>query len=666
MFEMLFSPGRINTLELKNRVIMTAMHLNYTPGGKANDRLIRFYEERARYEVAMAIVGGCAIDEFSGSPDMINLKNDEDMEGLSRLTEAVHRAGGRLCAQLYHGGAYVHSMFLKGKQAISPSGVFSRFTKETPRALSKDEIPWVVDNFAQGAKRAKAAGFDSVEILASAGYLISQFLSPLTNKRQDEYGGPLENRMRFGQEVARAVRAAVGREYPVICRIAGNDFVPGSHTNKEARVFAKALQEAGVDLLNVTGGWHETRVPQLLMCLPPATFKYLARGIKESVDIPVMACNRINDPRIAEALLREGSADFVGMARALLADPQILAKAKEGRLEEIVHCIGCAQACFDHVFYMRPVSCLMNPRAGREFEIQEAPAPRPKKVWVIGGGPSGLMAAATAARRGHKVTLFEKEQRLGGQLRLAGVPAMRRDFITAADDLERQLRLTGVQVKLGKGVKKADVKRGRPDAVVVATGGRPIIPEIPGLNLGHVTTAWDVLAGKVMVGRDVVIIGGGAVGCETALHLCESSTISGDSLRFLAFNKGETWEVLDGLITKGPRKVTILEMLKRIGQDIGLSTRWSILQDLERYGVKIITEATAKEILPDGVVMEHEGKTEKVPCDSVVLAMGSRPVQELNEELAGIVPEIHVVGDAKGPRKALDAVWEGYDVGRTI
>ncbi|MGQ9652687.1 MAG: oxidoreductase, partial [Thermodesulfobacteriota bacterium] len=218
MFQMLFSPGKINTLELKNRVIMTAMHLNYTPGGKANDRLIRFYEERARYEVAMAIVGGCAIDEFSGSPDMINLKDDEDMEGLSRLTEAVHRAGGRLCAQLYHGGAYVHSLFLKGKKAISPSGVFSRFTKETPRALANDEIPWVVDNFAQGAKRAKVAGFDSVEILASAGYLISQFLSPLTNKRQDEYGGPLENRMRFGLEVARAVRAAVGRDYPVICR----------------------------------------------------------------------------------------------------------------------------------------------------------------------------------------------------------------------------------------------------------------------------------------------------------------------------------------------------------------------------------------------------------------------------------------------------------------
>ncbi len=666
MFKMLFSPGRINTMELKNRVIMTAMHLNYTPGGKANERLIRFYEERARYEVAMAIVGGCAIDDFSGSPDMINLKDDEDMEGLSRLTEAVHRAGGRLCAQLYHGGAYVHSLFLKGKQAISPSGVFSRFTKETPRALTKEEIPWVVDNFAQGAKRAKAAGFDSVEILASAGYLISQFLSPLTNKRQDEYGGPLENRMRFGLEVARAVRAAVGREYPIICRIAGNDFVPGSHTNKEAKVFARALQEAGVDLLNVTGGWHETRVPQLLMCLPPATFKYLARGIKESVEIPVMACNRINDPRIAEALLLEGSADFVGMARALLADPQILAKAKEGRLEEIVHCIGCAQACFDHVFYMRPVSCLMNPRAGREFEIQETPAPRPKKVWVIGGGPAGLMAAATAARRGHKVTLFEKEPSLGGQLRLAGVPAMRRDFVTAAVDLERQVRLAGVQVRSGRGVNKAAVKRGRPDAVVVATGGRPIIPEIPGVDLGHVTTAWDVLAGRAMVGRDVVIIGGGAVGCETALHLCESSAVSGDSLRFLAFNKAETWEVLDELVTKSPRRVTILEMLKRIGQDIGLSTRWSILQDLERYGVKIITEATAKEILPDGVVMEREGRTEKVTCDSVVLAMGSRPVQELNEELAGIVPEIHVVGDAKGPRKALDAVWEGYDVGRTI
>jgi 2,4-dienoyl-CoA reductase (NADPH2) len=666
MFEMLFRPGRIRDLELKNRVIMTAMHLNYTPGGRVTDRIIRFYAERARNDVTLAIVGGCAIDEYSGGSDFVDLRPHCDMEGLRRLTDAVHQAGGLLCAQLYHAGAYAHSVFLGGRQAISPSGVFSRFTKETPRAMSLGEIAQVIDNFAQAAVRAKEVGFDSVEILASAGYLISQFLSPLTNRRDDEYGGPLENRMRFGMDVTRAVRQAVGPDYPILARVAGNDFVPGSHTNEEARLFGKALEQAGVDCLNVTGGWHETRVPQLLMSLPPGAFTYLAHGIKTAVGIPVMGCNRINDPRVGEEILREGRVDFVGMARGLLADPELLVKAREGRVDEIVHCIGCAQACFDHVFMMRPVSCLMNPRCGREFEVQEAPAVRPKRVWVVGGGPGGMMAAATAARRGHRVTLWEGETRLGGQLRLAGVPALRRDFVQAAQDLENQVHRSGVQVRLGKTLKRGDVRRGKPEAVVVATGARPVVPDIPGAHGPHVVTAWDLLAGHAAVGREVVIIGGGAVGCETALHLCETATLSGDALRFLAFNRAESWEVLERLITRGARKVVIVEMLKRIGQDIGLSTRWSILQDIHRYGVRVVTEAKAVEILSDALLVEKGGNLDRIPCDSVVLAMGSRPVQGLAEDLAGIVPEIHVVGDAKGPRKALDAIWEGYEVGRTL
>jgi 2,4-dienoyl-CoA reductase (NADPH2) len=354
------------------------------------------------------------------------------------------------------------------------------------------------------------------------------------------------------------------------------------------------------------------------------------------------------------------------MARAFLADPQIMRKAKEGRVDEIVHCIGCAQACFDHVFMMRPVSCLMHPRSGREFEIRETPAPRPKKVWVVGGGPGGLMAAATAARRGHQVTLFEKEGSLGGQLRAAGAPAMRRDFRQAARDLEVQARVAGVRVKLESAMDRGKIRRGKPEAVIVATGARPAVPDLPGVDGSHVVSAWDLLADRATAGKEVVVIGGGAVGCETALHLCESGTLGGEALRFLAFNRAESWEVLERLITRGWRKVTIVEMLDRIGQDVGLSTRWSILQDLHRYGVRAVTGAKAREILSDGVVVERADKTEKIPCDSVVLAMGSRPVQELADRLVGIVPEIHVVGDAKGPRKALDAIWEGYEVGRSI
>jgi len=666
MLEYLFKPVRIGKLELPNRVVMTAMHLNYTPGGKVSERLIAFYEERARFGLSLAIVGGCTVDEYSGSPDMLSLKDDADMDGLKRLAEAVHRAGGHLFAQLYHAGAYAHSVFLGGKQALSPSGVFSRFTKETPREMTRSDIIWVIENFAKAAQRAKDAGFDGVEILGSAGYLISQFLSPLTNKREDEYGGPLENRMRFGLEVLRAVRQQVGSDFPVSYRIAGNDFVPGSHTNEEAKAFAQALDREGVEAINVTGGWHETRVPQLLMSIPYGAFTYLARGVKEVVNAPVIACNRINDPLVAEEVLRQGAGDLVGMARAFLADPQILEKAKEGRLQDIVHCIGCAQACFDHVFMMRPVSCMLHPRSGREFEIREEKAPRPKKVWVIGGGPGGMMAASTAARRGHDVTLFEEKEQLGGQLLLAGAPSMRSDFRRAVKDLEVQLRNSGAKVRLGQRMDRGKIRRGRPEVVIVATGARPIVPDIKGVELGNVVSAWEVLEGKVPVGREVVIIGGGAVGCETALHICESGTISAETLKFLAFQKAESWEVLERLITKGWRRVTIVEMLERIGQDIGISTRWAMIQDLHRLGVRVITGAKAKEIQPDGVLIQRGDKEEKVPCDTVILAVGSRPLDEISQKIVGFVPEIHVIGDAKTPRKALDAIWEGYEVGRTI
>ena len=666
MLEYLFKPVRIGKLELPNRVVMTAMHLNYTPGGRVSERLIAFYEERARFGLSLAIVGGCTVDEYSGSPDMLSLKDDADMDGLKRLAEAVHRAGGHLFAQLYHAGAYAHSVFLGGKQALSPSGVFSRFTKETPREMTRSDIIWVIENFAKAAQRAKDAGFDGVEILGSAGYLISQFLSPLTNKREDEYGGPLENRMRFGLEVLRAVRQQVGSDFPVSYRIAGNDFVPGSHTNEEAKAFAQALDREGVEAINVTGGWHETRVPQLLMSIPYGAFTYLARGVKEVVNAPVIACNRINDPLVAEEVLRQGAGDLVGMARAFLADPQILEKAKEGRLQDIVHCIGCAQACFDHVFMMRPVSCMLHPRSGREFEIREDKAPRPKKVWVIGGGPGGMMAASTAARRGHDVTLFEEKEQLGGQLLLAGAPSMRSDFRRAVKDLEVQLRNSGAKVRLGQRMDRGKIRRGRPEVVIVATGARPIVPDIKGVELGNVVSAWEVLEGKVPVGREVVIIGGGAVGCETALHICESGTISAETLKFLAFQKAESWEVLERLITRGWRRVTIVEMLERIGQDIGISTRWAMIQDLHRLGVRVITGAKAKEIQPDGVLIQRGDKEEKVPCDTVILAVGSRPLDEISQKIVGFVPEIHVIGDAKTPRKALDAIWEGYEVGRTI
>ncbi|MFP4087708.1 MAG: NADH:flavin oxidoreductase, partial [Desulfobacteraceae bacterium] len=310
-FPYLFSPIKINRMELKNRIVMTAMHLGYTPQGEVTDRLVDFYALRAQGGVGLIVVGGCPIDEMGGMVGMIGLNDDRYIPGLERLARAVQEGGAKIAAQLYQAGRYTHSAMIGGKTPFSASAVRSRLTGETPRALDMDEIPEVQNRFAQGAVRAQAAGFDAVEILGSAGYLISQFLSSVTNMRKDGYGGPLENRMRFGLEVMEKVRLAVGPDYPVILRIAGNEFMKGGNTNEEAKIFAREAENIGIDLFNVTGGWHETRVPQLTASVPRGAYVYLAQGIKSAVKTPVLASNRINDPRVGEEILRNGQADMV-------------------------------------------------------------------------------------------------------------------------------------------------------------------------------------------------------------------------------------------------------------------------------------------------------------------------------------------------------------------
>ena len=411
-FPYLFSPIKINSMTLKNRIVMTAMHLGYTPKGEVTDRLIDFYTTRAKGGVGLVIVGGCPVDEYGGMPSMIAIHDDSCIAGLERLTSAVKSRGAKIAAQLYQAGRYTHSSMIGGRKPFSSSAVRSKLTGETPRALELEEIPGVQDSFAEAALRAKRAGFDAVEVLGSAGYLISQFLSPITNLREDEYGGPLENRMRFGLEIIQKVRKAVGPEYPLFVRVAGNDFMEGGNTNREARLFAIEAEKAGVDLFNVTGGWHETRVPQLTMCVPRQGYVYLAQGIKSVVSVPVLASNRINDPHAGEEILRSGSADLVTMARGLLADPDLPNKAREGKSRLIYHCVACNQGCFDEIFSLRPATCLVNPVAGREGEVFVEPAKKAKRVLVIGGGVAGMKAACVAAERGHTVSLVEQTDRL--------------------------------------------------------------------------------------------------------------------------------------------------------------------------------------------------------------------------------------------------------------
>ena len=665
-YPFLFSPIQINSMHVRNRIVMTAMHLGYTPRGEVTDQLVEFYAQRSRGGVGLIIVGGCPVDEYGGMAGMISLNHDRFVPGLERLTRVVKEGGARIAAQLYQAGRYTHSAMIGGRRPFSSSAVRSKLTGETPRALELDEIPGVQDKFAEAAVRAKKAGFDAVEILGSAGYLICQFLSPITNLREDKYGGALENRMRFGLEAVEKVRKAVGPHYPVIIRLAGNDFMEGSHTNREARIFAAELDKAGTDLFNITGGWHETRIPQLTMHVPRGAFRYLAQGVKSVVRAPVIASNRINDPRLGDEIIRQGEADMVTMARGLLADPHLPDKAGKGKANLIYHCVACNQGCFDRIFQLRPVTCLVNPGAGMEWDAKITPAPKAKKVLVIGGGPAGMKAACTAAERGHKVLLAEKEPSLGGQLLLnASIPG-RKEMVQAVRDLENNLRALPVELRLSTEADVAFVKSNAPDAVILATGAVPSVPDIPGIRNENVVTVWDVLSGKKAVGKRVVIIGGNAVGLETALCLANQGTISPEVLHFLITSRAESVESVEPLLNKGNKDVTVVEMTARAGQDIGSSTRWTVMAELHRLGVKIMTAVKAVEINEQGVLLEKDGSRELLAADTVVIAAGATPVNMPAGELEGLFEEIHIVGDARNPRNALEAIREGWLAGLKV
>ena len=662
-FPYLFSPIKINNMTLKNRIVMTAMHLAYTPEGEVTDRLVDFYAMRARGGVGLVIVGGCPVDEYGGMSSMVSIHDDRYIPGLERLTHAVKSGGAKIAAQLYQAGRYTHSSMIGGRKPFSSSAVRSRLTGETPRALELEEIPEVQDSFAEAALRAKRSGFDAVEILGSAGYLISQFLSPVTNRREDQYGGPMKNRMRFGLEIIRKVRKAVGTEYPILMRLAGNEFMEGGNTNEEARLFAVEAEKAGVDLFDVTGGWHETRVPQLTMCVPRQGYVYLAQGIKSAVSVPVLASNRINDPGAGEEILRNGSADMVTMARGLLADPDLPNKAREGKSRLIYHCVACNQGCFDSIFQGRPAACLVNPVAGREAEFEFQPAPEPKKIVVIGGGPGGMKAACTASDRGHEVILIEKEDRLGGQLMLNRLIPGREELETVAVDLINNLKVRNVEIFLGKEADARLIGEISPDAVVIATGARPAVPDIPGIDGENVVQAWDLLNGRAGTGKRVVIVGGNAVGLETALYLANLGTLSPEILHFLMANRAESMETLTGLLNRGVKEVTVVEMAKKAGDDIGLTTRWTVMGELSRLGVRVITETRAVGITPEGLEVERRGSIDLLAADSIVIAAGSRPENALADKLKGLALEVLVVGDAKTPRNALAAIREGFEAG---
>jgi len=654
-------------MTVSNRVVMTAMHLNYTPSGTVTDRFIDFYRARARGGAGLIVIGGADInDQASGMDFMLSIKDDSTIPGLKRFADAMHEEDVKCAVQLYMAGAYSFCG-MKGLPVMAPAEYVSQFSRQKTTAMTLEDIERVQMDYVNAARRAEQAGFDAVEVLASAGYLICQFLSPRTNTRNDQYGGPLENRMRFGLETIRRVREAVGPDIAVIVRVAGNDFVPGSHTNKESRVFAAAAEKEGADCINVTGGWHESRVPQITMDLPQAGYVYLAKGIKESVGVPVIGCNRINDPFIAEEVLKEGVSDLVGVARGLIADPEFVKKSKEGRCDEIRRCIACNQRCFDHVFQLLPVGCVVNPRAGRENETTYGPTETPKKILVVGGGPAGCEFAAIAAERGHKVVLFEKEDHLGGQVLWAAAATHKPDFHYIFDYYSAVLRRRGVEIRWGIEVTPEVIAQEKADMVVVATGAAPFRPPIEAVTAPNVYQSWDVLRGKVQTGRDIVVVGGGSVGLETAIFLSMKGTISPEQLYFLALHQAETPETLWELMVKGSKKVTVIEMARRMAQDVGPSTRWVLLKELKLRGVELITEAKMKDIFEDKVVYtDAQGNDVTLVADSVILAMGARPENALAKALEGAGVDVRAIGDAKKCARIGDAVDDGFNLAREV
>lgn len=668
-FSHLFQPIKINQMLMQNRIVMTAMQLGMAAeNGEITPQLINFYQERAKGEVGLIIIGECfTSEEGKGFVHEIGMHNDKMIPAARTLVQAVHKHGVKICAQINHSGRYAPSR-VTGIQPWAPSSIASRLTGEEPRALTKKKIDDIIIEFAQSAARIKAAGFDAVEICGSGGALISEFFSTLTNIREDDYGGSLKNRSRFAIEVVKAVRKEVGPEFPILFRLSGHQLMPGGYDLEDSKQIAIWLVKAGVDCLNVSGGWEESVVPQLSVDVPKGAYTFLAKGIKEQVDVPVIGCLRINDPLLAEKILREGNADMTAMTRAMIADPEMPVKAKKGRLKEIRKCIGCNQECLDKIFppLNGPAGCLVNYQAGREQETKIKPAQKKKKVCIIGGGLAGLESARILALRGHKVLLFEEKDKFGGQALISAKAPSRQDFMSLIEYYEWQIHILGVKTFLNTKVTAEMIVDCKPDAVVLATGALPLQPSVDGVNLPHVVKAWDVIAGKAKIGKQVLIVGGGSVGVETALSVAQHGTVNAETAVFLA-----QWGVLSAKkainLTLAGKSPVVIETKSKIATDIGPSRRWVIMQRLKAHNVILLKNAELKKIVAEGALVEiGTGETKLFPADTVIMATGSKSYNELQNELEKKIPEVYVIGDCKSPRKMSDAIKEGFEVGLKI
>jgi 2,4-dienoyl-CoA reductase-like NADH-dependent reductase (Old Yellow Enzyme family)/thioredoxin reductase len=633
-YTLLFSPAKIGKLKLKNRLFMPPMVRNYADeAGLVTPRYVAHIAAIAKGGVgAMLLEASFIRQDGRGFKNELGIQSDKTIPGLKKLVKAAHAGKAAIGIQLYHAGRQTNSG-TTGRQPVAPSPIADPTENEVPHQLSVNEIKAIVKAYGAAARRAKKAGMDFVEIHGAHGYLITQFLSPFTNKRKDGYGGTAEKRFRFMAEVYAAVRKAVGQDYPVIVRLSGDELVKGGLRLKDTVAIAKKLEKLGADALHISSGNYASYAQGMMippMAVKDAPLAYLAKGVKAAVKIPVITVAKIRTPELAERLLKNKTADFVAIGRSLLADPEWPVKAKSGKAEEINHCVACNQGCISRLFAQQDVWCTVNPACGRESKFSKPRSGKPKKVLVAGGGPAGLEAALIAAKRGHKVIVYETSSKLGGQLHAAAAAPFRRDWKILFNHLVGELMRRQVTIKLGQALTPEIAAAEKADAVIVATGAQPVRPGIPGINGENVLTARDLLEGKAKAKGRVVVAGGGCAGAQTAEYLAHTG-----------------------------HQVTIVEMTDAVAADAPIDERALLLGRLEKAGVKIMLKTKIKKIAPGQVTIETEKGASILQARTVVVCLGSRGEATLAEKLKPVVKQVIMVGDALKARRVTDAVLEG-------
>ncbi|MFB7188144.1 FAD-dependent oxidoreductase [Streptomyces sp. NPDC056230] len=665
----LLSPLDLGFTTLPNRVLMGSMHIGLEEVERGFERMAAFYAERARGGVGLMVTGGIAPNARACSfPGGAKMTDEAEAEQHAPVTAAVHEAGGRIAMQILHFGRYAHH-----PQLVAPSAIQAPISAFTPHALDDDEVEETIEDFARAAELARHAGYDGVEIMGSEGYLINEFIATATNRRTDRWGGSYENRIRFPVEIVRRVRERVGSDFILIYRLSMLDLVPGGSSLEEVVRLAREIEAAGADIINTGIGWHEARIPTIATSVPRGAYTWVTERVRDAVSVPLVTSNRINTPEVAEEILASGRADMVSMARPFLADPEFVVKAAEGRAEAINTCIGCNQACLDHVFSGRVTSCLVNPRACHETELVLSPTRTVKRVAVVGAGPAGLACAVSAAERGHRVTLFDAAEEIGGQLDVARRVPGKEEFNETLRYFRTRLAEEKVGLRLGTRV-TADALDGY-DEVVLATGVTPRTPAVPGLDHPSVVGYLDVLRGGAEVGERVAIIGAGGIGFDVAEFLTDSGEAASldPEVFFRQWGVDTDYRGRGGLCApQRPRTPRTVHLIQRrtgkVGAGLGRTTGWIHRTELRHRGVTMIAGAAYDRIDDDGLHLTVDGEQRLLPVDTVVLCAGQEPRRELYEELVAAGRSVHLIGgaDVAAELDAKRAIRQGTELAASL